>query len=476
MSAESVLSVGIDIGTSTTQVVFSRLTLEDTAGYFSVPRVSIVDKQVIYAGEIYRTPLLDAVRIDAEAVKALVAREYVSAGWTPADVSTGAVIITGESARKENARAVLDRLSEFAGEFVVSTAGPDLEAVIAGKGSGAWQHSLDTMDSVINIDIGGGTSNIVEFYCGDVLAKGCLDIGGRQVCFSQEGILTYVSPSAGIIADALDLDLRTGQPAEESALRSLCRTMADLLFEWAAGQRSELLKRIETAGSTPFLPPREGKYVFFSGGVGKCLHASERDTGKYGDIGVLLAQALRESRFFQRFTVVESRESIRATVVGAGSYTTTVSGSTIFYSEPLFPQQNLPVLKLTPQEQEKCFEGSATELAARIQWFLEQVDGTRMVLGLPGVQDPGYEALKRMASSIAGAAGAAMPKDAPLFIVIESDTAKALGQVLFAALGRARPVVVIDAIHVEQNDYVDLGKPLMNGLVIPVIVKTLIFG
>jgi ethanolamine utilization protein EutA len=173
---------------------------------------------------------------------------------------------------------------------------------------------------------------------------------------------------------------------------------------------------------------------------------------------------------------VESRESIRATVVGAGSYTTTVSGSTIFYSEPLFPQQNLPVLKLTPQEQEKCFEGSAKELSARIQWFLEQVDGTRMVLGLPGVQDPGYEALKRMASSIAGAAGAAMPKDAPLFIVIESDTAKALGQVLFAALGRARPVVVIDAIHVEQNDYVDLGKPLMNGLVIPVIVKTLIFG
>ncbi len=476
MSAESVLSVGIDIGTSTTQVVFSRLTLEDTAGYFSVPRVSIVDKQVIYAGEIYRTPLLDAVRIDADAVKELVAGEYASAGWTPADVRTGAVIITGESARKENARAVLERLSEFAGEFVVSTAGPDLEAVIAGKGSGAWQHSLDSMDPVINIDIGGGTSNIVEFCCGDTLAKGCLDIGGRQVCFSPEGILTYVSPSARIIAESLGLVLRPGQPAEESDLKALCRTMADLLYEWAQGRRSGLLQRLETGGSTPFLPPRPARYLFFSGGVGKCLHANERDPGKYGDIGVLLAQALRESEFFQGFTVVESQQSIRATVVGAGSYTTAVSGSTIFYSAPLFPQQDLPVLKLTLQEQEECLEGRPEALTDRMRWFLEQVDGTRMILGLPGLADPGYEALKRMASSIAGAAGAAMPKDAPLFIAIESDTAKALGQILFAAMDKTRPLAVIDGVHVEQNDYVDLGKPLMNGLVIPVIVKTLIFG
>lgn len=476
MSAESILSVGIDIGTSTTQVVFSRLTLDDTAGYFSVPKVSIVDKQVVYAGRIHTTPLLDAFHIDGEAVKALVAGEFAAAGLAPADIRTGAVIITGESARKENARLVLDKLSGFAGEFVVSTAGPDLEAIIAGKGSGAWQASMDSAGPVINIDIGGGTSNIVQFQRGETQAKGCLDIGGRQICLAPDGTPSYISPSAALIAEACGVSIALGQKASEADVRTICEAMADLLFRWACGERSELLARLETAGSTPFLPPREAKQVFFSGGVAQCLYANELDPGKYGDIGVLLAQALRRSRFYERFAIGEGVQSIRATVVGAGSYTTSVSGSTIFYSGSLFPQQNLPVLKLTAEEQRSCFEGQSAGLQEKMRWFLEQVDGSRMILALPGEADPSYEALKRMAASIAGAAQAALPPDAPLFLVIESDTAKALGQTLYATMGKQRPVAAIDSIHVEQNDYVDLGKPLMNGLVIPVIVKTLIFG
>ena len=138
-----IVSVGIDIGTSTTQVVFSRLTMENAAGYFAVPRVSIVDKQVIYKGQVHTTPLKSPVLIDGAGVREIVAREYGRAGFRPADVETGAVIITGESARKENAAAVLSELSGFAGDFVVSTAGPDLESIIAGKGSGAWRCSLE---------------------------------------------------------------------------------------------------------------------------------------------------------------------------------------------------------------------------------------------------------------------------------------------------------------------------------------------
>jgi len=109
-----ILSVGIDIGTSTTQLVFSRLTMQNTSGYFSVPRVSIVDKQVIYKSQVYLTPLATPILIDGEAVRDLVAAEFRKAGFSPADVDTGAVIITGESARKENAALVLDKLSSFA--------------------------------------------------------------------------------------------------------------------------------------------------------------------------------------------------------------------------------------------------------------------------------------------------------------------------------------------------------------------------
>ena len=126
-----IVSVGIDIGTSTTQVVFSRLTMENAAGYFAVPRVSIVDKQVIYKGQVHTTPLKSPVLIDGAGVREIVAREYGRAGFRPADVETGAVIITGETARKENAREVLSALSAFAGDFVVATAGPDLESILA---------------------------------------------------------------------------------------------------------------------------------------------------------------------------------------------------------------------------------------------------------------------------------------------------------------------------------------------------------
>lgn len=138
----SILSVGIDIGTSTTQVIFSRITMDNMAGYFSAPRIAITGKELIYKSKIHFTPLKTPVLLDGDGVRDIVAVEFAQAGFRPENVDTGAVIITGESARKENAAVVLEKLSSFAGEFVVSTAGPDLESVIAGKGSGAFQYSI----------------------------------------------------------------------------------------------------------------------------------------------------------------------------------------------------------------------------------------------------------------------------------------------------------------------------------------------
>ena len=94
---EVILSVGIDIGTSTTQLIFSRLTIENRASSYTVPRIQIVDKEVIYRSLIYFTPLKSNTEIDAEAGKKIVRDEYQSAGIKPEDVQTGAVIITGET-------------------------------------------------------------------------------------------------------------------------------------------------------------------------------------------------------------------------------------------------------------------------------------------------------------------------------------------------------------------------------------------
>ena len=191
---QEIKSIGIDIGTSTTQLVFSRIVVENVAGSYNVPRVSIVDKEVIYRSKIYFTPLRSATEIDAEAVKKIVKDEYEAAGMTPADLSTGAVIITGETARKQNANEVLEALSDFAGDFVVATAGPDLESVLAARGAGTDTISEEHRTAVANLDVGGGTTNIARFTNGALTDTACLNVGGRLVKLEPDGRVTYVSP------------------------------------------------------------------------------------------------------------------------------------------------------------------------------------------------------------------------------------------------------------------------------------------
>ena len=194
MAKEKILTVGIDLGTSTTQLVLSELTIENFASAFSVPRITISDKEVIYRSEIIFTPLINQTMIDDEAIKAFVSRQYQQAGIEKQQIQMGAVIITGETARKTNASKVLQALSGFAGDFVVATAGPDLESIIAGKGAGAQEYSTKRHASVVNIDIGGGTSNLVVFTDGEINDTACFDIGGRLIKVDQAGIISYISP------------------------------------------------------------------------------------------------------------------------------------------------------------------------------------------------------------------------------------------------------------------------------------------
>lgn len=480
----AILSVGIDVGTSTTQVVFSKLQMDNAGGYFSVPRVAIVDKEVVYKSEIYMTPLKTDVLIDTEALRDIVAAEFRKAGYRPEDTDSGAVIITGESARKENADAVLKSLSDFAGDFVVSAAGPDMESLIAGKGSGAWQYSMDHHCRVANLDIGGGTTNVVLFEDGETAARGCLDIGGRLICMDSQGMITKVSPAAAVMAQAAGVSVHIGDRGDEKALSAVTRQMAAALNVYlgvgtdtsAGGKADAILRQIKTPGSSDFPVPEKVQAVFFSGGVADLIYHESADTWAYGDIGVLLGRAIRESRLFTDFQKMEPGETIRATVVGAGTYTTTISGSTITYSGDIFPLKNIPVIKLDEELQEACFAGETEPVIRRIQWVLGQNDAERFILAMPGKRDPGYTEMKRAAASIRQIMDRVQLPGEPILLVIESDIAKAMGQMIRQQPDLKRQVVAIDSIHVEDGEYVDMGKPMMNGMVIPVVVKTLIFG
>ena len=188
------LSVGLDVGTTTTQLVVSELTVENRGSAFSVPEMVIEDRAVRHRSPVIFTPQISGELVDGQAIAQWVSEQYTAAGITKEQVDTGAVIITGETSRKENAREVLNALAGFAGDFVVATAGPDLESVLAAKGAGATDYSAKTGKTVLHIDIGGGTSNFAYIAEGNVVATGCLNVGGRLLTFDENGKVTYKSP------------------------------------------------------------------------------------------------------------------------------------------------------------------------------------------------------------------------------------------------------------------------------------------
>ena len=466
------LSVGIDVGTSTTQVIFSALRVENTAGYASAPSVNITEKRVTYRGESHETPLLDASSIDADKLRVLVENEYKRADVRPGDVDTGAVIITGESARKENATAVLQSLSGFAGEFVVSTAGPDLEARMAGQGSGAQAASKAKRCRVANLDIGGGTTNIAVFDSGALVAVGCYDIGGRQLRFTPAGKIIYISESAARIAGAIGLQMHVGDTPALQDLRNLARAMARLLEDSITpGGMNALLESVRTAGSSALEPDRPVDFVSYSGGVADCVYKTGYERFAFGDFGVLLGEAVRVGAGFVPARVLTPAETIRATVIGAGLHSVRLSGSTVRCGDgELFPLKNLPVFCPAKRILE-----DPIALAEQFAWFLRQNDASQAVLFLEGDPSPGYAALKCLAEGLAQALDRALPPGQPILLLAYHDIGKALGQ-LAAPHAPGRAVISLDGLRAGPNDFLDFGRPVMNGLAVPVVIKTLIFG
>ena len=474
---DRILSVGIDIGTSTTQVIFSQLSVENTAGFFSVPHVDIVRKEILYKSLPCSTPLKTSVLIDTEKVRDIVAGEFRKAGFSPADTRSGAVIITGESARKENSEAVLRELSDFAGDFVVASAGPDMESLIAGKGSGAYQYSIDHHCRVLNLDIGGGTSNAVLFEDGMVVSRGCVDIGGRLICVNKNGEIEKISPAAQRIALTAGMALSPGKGVSVLELSAITDRMASLLESFAGiVPRDRLLDEIKTPGSSDFSAAGGFDAVCFSGGVADLIYHDCDDLFLYGDLGVLLGRSIRKSRLCSEFELPDTGETICATVVGAGMYTTTISGSTISYSADIFPLKNIPVLKLDTVTAQECFLGHSQPVAAQVRWFMEQTGADRIVLAMEGKKDPDYEEIRRGAECIWQVLDEMLPPEAPVLLVIENDIAKAMGVLMKRLSRKKRQIAVIDSIRTEAGDYLDFGKPVMDGMVIPVVIKTLVFG
>lgn len=460
------LSVGIDVGTTTTQVVFSRLAVADVARPQQVPRLEITEKSIVHLGQPSLTPLLSADEVDAEALAELVAAEYAHAGVDSSQVETGAVIVTGETARTRNADRILQALASAAGDFVVTVAGPNAEARISGLGSGAGQWSAEHYTQVTTVDIGGGTSNAAVFVSGEHRAASAAAVGGRIVQIDSQGTITHLAPPAAAIGTAAGIELRVGARLTLEQLERLCDVMADRVADLVHGVAMEP----ELQLTAPLGPPPSA-VLFLSGGVGTCYYqrlpaGSVGDVARYGDLGPLLAARLRLNPRLAALDILEPAETIQATVLGAAGQTVTISGSTIWMADAVLPLRNIPVIDPGPLDGPGGF-GAAVR-AALVRRELESDTKAAVVVEVPAGVD--FDGISRLADNIVDTSTTGQP----LVLVLERDYGQVLGQAIHVRVPDL-PLLVIDQIGLGDGDFVDIGDAVFGGRAVPVSIKTLVF-
>ena len=447
---KKLLSVGLDVGTTSTQMILSRLTVKNRASSFAVPKMEIAEREIIYRSPVHFTPLSSGTLVDGAALRQLVAKEYAAAGIRREDVDTGAVIVTGETSRKENAATVLAELSDLAGDFVVATAGPDLESILAARGAGAVERSKGTR--VLHMDIGGGTSNLCLIEDGKILQTGCLNVGGRLLKLDKSGTVTYRSP---VLKGITELDVGAGATKEQ--LEQLAEILTSAL-EMAAGLRTptDILCKLTTReAEKPWIIPAD-VIPSFSGGVADCVR-TDHEMLQFGDIGPELGRAIRKSALC-RGEYFLGAETIRATVIGAGCHSVALSGSTVFYQNISFPLKNIPAVTA---ENPRTAEEVECLLAAR--------EDDRVFLAIPGYASPTYEAVKNLARILAEGF-----RERPVLVCLEADCAKALGQCLCLLLGEKHPCICMDGLSLDGDAFLDVGQPV--GPALPVVIKTLVLS
>lgn len=471
---ETIISAGIDIGTSTTKLIISRFSLMNTAGTTHVPRIEIVDKEVVYKSPIYRTPLKDSSTIHVSEIEKIIRSEYTNAGIQSTQIQTGAVIITGETATKQNAKEMLHYLSDEAGDFLVATAGPDLEGIIAAKGSGAYEYSARSQKVIANIDIGGGTANIAVYKDRELLGTCTMHIGGRLIEFEDDKIRSISSPVKQLL-ESQEISLHIGDSKNAPGIQLVVQLMVESLNRILKNEMIEI-DHLLILGHTPNWK-EEVDTIVFSGGIAECIYTHEQDKqaiAEYDDIGQQLAKELQRNERLQSFGWHEPIETVRATVLGAGTQTTEISGATIQVSPHDLPIKNVPVYNFNFQSDlQTGLEKFDEEIGKAIDMYDATREGQNFALYISNLPYMGFRDIQKLSEVIIQVMEKRPKPLLPIVLVLQTDHAKVIGQTLLA-MGVRQSVICIDQVKVDQGDYMDIGKTLDSG-VVPVVVKTLTF-
>jgi ethanolamine utilization protein EutA len=469
-------SVGIDIGSSGTQVVFSRVKLR-RLGEELTSRYYVVSRETLFQSEVALTPYQSEERIDDAALGAIIDDAYRAAAIDPNDIDTGAVILTGEALRRENASAIANLLAKQGGDLVCAAAGHHMEAMLAAYGSGAARVSSDEKKRILNIDIGGGTTKLGLVENGKVIATAAVHIGGRLQVVDPAGRIVRLDPAGGWHAAEAGFDWHVGDAVRRLDLDRVAERMADSLV--AAIVQRPLPHAVEHLYLTE--PIRElGRIdgVMLSGGVGEYVY--ERETRDFGDLGRRLGRAIRRriDAGALPWPLLPAHECIRATALGASEYTVQLSGNTCTITDPgaLLPRRNLQVVQ-PPYEFTDAVDAQAIgEAIRRHLTAFDVAEGeSEVALAFRWRGAPSHERLFAFARGISLGLPNTIAKKRPLYIMLDGDVAQTLGAVLGEELGVQSEILVIDGVTLHDFDYVDLGKIRLPSMTVPVTIKSLIF-
>ena len=465
-----VLSVGVDIGSSTSHLVFSRIVLERLDS-----RYVVTERETFYQSDILLTPYASADEIDADALGEFIRKQYDSAQVDPDEIDAGALILTGVAVRRSNARRIGELFAAQAGKLVAVSAGDSLETVMAAYGSGAAARSIRDEATVMNVDVGGGTAKIAVCRNGEVVAITAADVGARLVCIDADRRIVRLEEAGRHFAADLGLRLRLGDTLSDPHARALAAAMADRLFEAMRGETPRL-------GDTGLLRldplPFRGKIdeVTFSGGVAEYIFGWEKES--FGDLGALLGEEIRRRVDAWDVRLEKPTEGIRATVIGASQYTTQVSGSTIFVS-PLgtLPLRNIPVIAPQLALDGETIEASA--ISEAIKAVLSRLDLTEpdgpVAIFVPWRGSATFQRLDAFCRGIAGGLASRVAKHLPIVLAGDGDVGGLIGIHFREEMQLSNPIVSIDGLELKEFDYIDIGEMLESSGAVPVVIKSLIF-
>lgn len=459
-------SVGIDIGSSTSHLMFSRLLI----GYPSVlqRKPIVLERNVIARSPILLTPFSGDWNIEAEPLRELVDETFQAAGLSREEIDTGAVIITGEAARRDNAQKIAELFSDQTGRFVCATAGPTLETIMAAHGSGAVLHSRDQGIALLNIDVGGGTTKISLIVNGKIRATAAVNIGARLIAHDSTNTIVRLEKAGRRFLSDLGQNLDLGQNISHDLKAQLADRMARGLFDALTTGAVPWEDFSITAGLGE-LPSIAG--VLFSGGVSEYIYS--REAQAFGDLGPELGRAIRREAERRSFNILDAGEGIRATVIGASQYTVQLSGETIFIPETMtLPVRNLRVFVAESDWQAPVADKTAAVVARTLGERDPEVRGAPFVLAFSTPPFTGYGAVQEMARGIGRALENLPADDRPVALVFVHN----IGQVVGGMLSGKWNMPCIDEVSLSELDFIDIGEVVESEGFVPVVIKSLAFG